>query len=155
MSARWHCPLISKAARSADSGPRGPAVKFNGLRAMTSKSLCVQPSQTVHWIWTFPPLPAPRRIMHHRHNSARVQCETQRGKALAMQTPWLSGERKQRFFNEVTIRPVTQGREGTDTDVYQKPLFDADSIKKSCVTSEMITLFSYLFMSSSNFHRKE
>lgn len=155
MSARWHCPLISKAARSADSGPRGPAVKFNGLRAMTSKSLCVQPSQTVHWIWTFPPLPAPRRIMHHRHNSARVQCETQRGKALAMQTPWLSGERKQRFFNEVTIRPVTQGREGTNTDVYQKPLFDADSIKKSCVTSKMITLFSYLFMSSSNFHRKE
>ncbi len=74
-------------------------------------------------------------IMHHRHKWARVQCEARRGKALGMQTPWLRAERKQRFLNEVTMPPVTPGQEGTDNHVHQKLLFDADSIKKSCVTA--------------------
>lgn len=44
--------------------------------------------------------------------------------------------------------PVTPGREGTDNDVHQKPLFDADSIKKSCVTAlqdDVIFLFIHEF----------
>lgn len=36
------CPLIYKAQRSAESVPPGPPIKFNGLSAMTSKSLAVR-----------------------------------------------------------------------------------------------------------------
>lgn len=36
------CPLIYKAQCSAESFPPGPPIKFNGLSAMTSKSLAVQ-----------------------------------------------------------------------------------------------------------------
>lgn len=36
------CPLIYKAQRSAEFVPPGPPIKFNGLSAMTSKSLVVR-----------------------------------------------------------------------------------------------------------------
>lgn len=39
---------------------------------------------------------------------------------------------------------MARGREGIDNDVHQKPLFDADSIKESCVTplqDDVIFLF--------------
>lgn len=36
------CPLIYKAQRSAESVPPGPTIKFNGLSAMTSKSLAIR-----------------------------------------------------------------------------------------------------------------
>lgn len=36
------CPLIYKAQCSAESIPPGPPIKFNGLSAMTSKSLAVR-----------------------------------------------------------------------------------------------------------------
>lgn len=36
------CPLIYKAQCSAESVPPGPPIKFNGLSAMTSKSLAVR-----------------------------------------------------------------------------------------------------------------
>lgn len=50
--------------------------------------------------------------------------------------------------------PVTRGREGIDSDVHQKPLFDADSIKKSCVTALDDAIFLFIHEFEQLFHER-
>lgn len=104
------CPLISKAVRSAESVPPGPPIKFNGLSAVTSKSLYVQLFAN-RFQACFSPNPplilANNALSTQFYESSMWNME---GLALCMQTPWLSSQTKTTFLNEVPMQPIMRGQ---------------------------------------------